>query len=90
MAEQELADNTEAMAAKLAAAAIAADIDSLGNERAGDQDQPSAEAQPQMDMQSSSADAAGAAGAAGATTYLKIKELRTISRARSLRLQPDC
>ena len=86
MAEQELADNTEAMAAKLAAAAIAADIDSLGNERAGDQDQPSAEAQPQTDMQSGSADAAGAAGA---TTYLKIKELRTISRARSLRLQPE-
>ena len=86
MAEQELADNTEAMAAKLAAAAIAADIDSLGNERAGDRQQPSAEAQPQMGGESGTADAAGAAAA---STYLMIKELRTISRARSLRLQPE-
>ena len=86
MAEQELADNTEAMAAKLAAAAIAADIDSLGNERAGDRQQPSAEAQPQMGGESGPADAAGAAAA---STYLMIKELRTISRARSLRLQPE-
>ena len=86
MAEQELADNTEAMAAKLAAAAIAADIDSLGNERTGDRQQPSAEAQPQMGGESGPADAAGAAAA---STYLMIKELRTISRARSLRLQPE-
>ena len=85
MAEQELADNTEAMAAKLAAAAIAADIDSLGSERRDDRNQPSAEDQPRMDVESGTADAAGAA----ATTYLMIKELRTISRARSLRLQPE-
>ena len=86
MAEQELADNTEAMAAKLAAAAIAADIDSLGNERAGDRLQPSAGDQPQMGDASATADAAGATAA---STYLMIKELRTISRARSLRLQPE-
>ena len=85
MAEQELADNTEAMAAKLAAAAIAADIDSLGSERRDERNQPSAEDQPRMDVESGTADAAGVA----ATTYLMIKELRTISRARSLRLQPE-
>ena len=85
MAEQELADNTEAMAAKLAAAAIAADIDSLGSERRDDRNQPSAEDQPRMDVESGTADTAGMA----ATTYLMIKELRAISRARSLRLQPE-
>ena len=85
MAEQELADNTEAMAAKLAAAAIAADIDSLGSERRDERNQPSAEDQPRMDVESGTADTAGMA----ATTYLMIKELRAISRARSLRLQPE-
>ena len=85
MAEQELADNTEAMAAKLAAAAIAADIDSLGSERRDERNQPSADDQPRMDVESGTADAAGVP----ATTYLMIKELRTISRARSLRLQPE-
>ena len=85
MAEQELADNTEAMAAKLAAAAIAADIDSLGSERRDERNQPSADDQPRLDVESGTADAAGVP----ATTYLMIKELRTISRARSLRLQPE-
>ena len=33
MAEQELAENTEAMAAVMAAAAIAADIDAISSDR---------------------------------------------------------
>lgn len=85
MAEQEMADNTEAMAAKLAATAIAADIEALDSESLDDRNQPSAEVQPQIDVDSGTVDTTGAA----ATTYLKIKELRTISRARSLRLQPE-
>ena len=85
MAEQEMADKTEAMAAKLAAAAISADIEALASDGHDDLSQPSAEFQPQIDAVSDTADATDAA----ATTYLKIKELRTISRARSLRLQPE-
>ena len=85
MAEQEMADNTEAMAAKLAAAAISADIEAIASDGHDDLSQPSADFQPQIDAVSGSADATDAA----ATTYLKIKELRTISRARSLRLQPE-
>lgn len=85
MAEQEMADNTEAVAAELAATAIAADIEALDSESLDDRNQPSAEVQPQIDVDLGTVDTTGAA----ATTYLKIKELRTISRARSLRLQPE-
>ena len=85
MAEQELADHTEAMAAATAAAAAVADnIDILSSERRDD-DQASG-----TDQQSQDIDTTGPEiSAESATTYLMIKELRTISRARSLRLQSE-
>ena len=84
MAEQELAENNEALAAAMAAAAVASDIDSLDSARRDDRDEYAEAAKP--------ADAAAADHAAAgeaASTYLMIKELRSISRARSLRLQPE-
>ena len=85
MAEQELADHTEEMAAATAAAAAVADnIDILSSERRDD-DQASG-----TDQQSQDIDTTGPEiSAESATTYLMIKELRTISRARSLRLQSE-
>ena len=88
MAEQELAENTEAMAAAMAAAAVAEEIDAISSQTAGmSQDAAATAADP--------ATAAGLAAAYGATaedaatTYLMVKELRAISRARSLRLQAE-
>ena len=88
MAEQELAENTEAMAAAMAAAAVAEEIDAISSQTAGmSQDAAATGADP--------AKAAGPAAAYGATaedaatTYLMVKELRAISRARSLRLQAE-
>lgn len=89
MAEQELAENTEAMAAAMAAAAVAEEIDAISSQTAGmSQDAAATAADP--------ATAAGPAAAYGATaeedaatTYLMVKELRAISRARSLRLQAE-
>ena len=84
MAQQDTAqtiDQADAAAAA-AAAAVAADIDAIAAEQtatpyAMDPEDPAAAAMP------------GAEPAGEATTYLVIKELRSISRARSLRLQPD-
>ena len=88
MAEQELAENTEAMVAAMAAAAVAEEIDAISSQTAGmSQDAAATAADP--------ATAAGPAAAYGATaedaatTYLMVKELRAISRARSLRLQAE-
>ena len=88
MAERELAENTEAMAAAMAAAAVAEEIDAISSQTAGmSQDAAATAADP--------ATAAGPAAAYGATaedaatTYLMVKELRAISRARSLRLQAE-
>ena len=85
MAEQELAENTEAMAAAMAAAAVADDIDMMSSERRSDAGQASGTDREPADIGISGADSAGEA----ATTYLMVKELRTISRARSLRLQAE-
>ncbi len=86
MAGQELADHTEAMAAATAAAAAVADnIDILSTERRDDDDQASTTEQQSSDIGTSDPEIS----AESATTYLMIKELRTISRARSLRLQSE-
>lgn len=85
MAEQELAENTEAMAAAMAAAAVAEDIDMMSSERRSDAGQASGTDREPADIGISGADSAGEA----ATTYLMVKELRAISRARSLRLQAE-
>ncbi len=86
MAEQELADQTEAMAAATAAAAAVADnIDILSSERRDDDDQASGTDQQSQDIDTTGPEISGES----ATTYLMIKELRTISRARSLRLQSE-
>ena len=86
MAEQELADHTEAMAAATAAAAAVADnIDILSTERQNDDDQASTTEQQSPDIGTTDPEIS----AESATTYLMIKELRTISRARSLRLQSE-
>ena len=87
MAEQELAENNGAMTAEKAAAAIAADIDTINEERRSDVHNIAA-ASGEQDTESSSS-TSPVSGEQPATTYLKIKELRTISRARSLRLQPE-
>ena len=81
MAEQELADNTEAMAA----AEIAGDIDMMTSESRNNADQASSTDRLPADIGTASADSA----AEVATTYLMVKELRAISRARSLRLQAE-
>ena len=86
MAEQELADHTEAMAAATAAAAAVADnIDTLSTERRNNDDQESTTEQQSPDVNTTDPKIS----AESATTYLMIKELRTISRARSLRLQSE-
>ena len=82
MAEQELAENNEAMAAAMAAAAVAEEIDAISSQTAG----------MSQDAAATAADPAAAYGATAedaATTYLMVKELRAISRARSLRLQAE-
>ena len=83
MAEQELANNAEDVAAALAAATVAADIDALDRDRLT--------GSPAAGEAAEVADhaAAGTASENGASTYLSIKELRAISRARSLRMQAD-
>lgn len=84
MAEQELAENTDEMVASMAAAAVAADIDDISRNRDGETSRQSAygETEPGQGQ-------AEDAGDDAASAYLTIKELRSISRARSLRLQPD-
>ena len=85
MAEQELADNTEAMAAVMAAAEVAGDIDMMTSERQNNADQTSSTDRQPADIGTASGDSAEEV----ATTYLMVKELRAISRARSLRLQAE-
>ena len=85
MAEQELAENTEAMAAVMAAAEVAGDIDMMTSERRNNADQASGTDRQPADIGTAGADSAGEV----ATTYLMVKELRAISRARSLRLQAE-
>ena len=85
MAEQELADNTEAMAAVIAATEVAGDIDMVTSERRNNADQASSTDRQPADIGTAGADSAGEV----ATTYLMVKELRAISRARSLRLQAE-
>ena len=85
MAEQELADKTEAMAAVMAAAEVAGDIDMMTSESRNDADQASSTDRLPADIGTASAGSA----AEVATTYLMVKELRAISRARSLRLQAE-
>ena len=88
MAEQELAENTEAMAAAMAAAAVAEEIDAISSQTAGmSQDAAATAADPAT--AAGPAAAYGATAEAAATTYLMVKELRAISRARSLRLQAE-
>ena len=85
MAEQELADNNEAMAAVMAAAEVAGDIDMMTSERRNNADQVSSTDRQPADIGTASGDSDGEL----ATTYLMVKELRAISRARSLRLQAE-
>ena len=87
MAEQELAENNEATAAAMAAAAVAEDIDTISGDRQNEVDKLMSATQESVADPSSSTDEAS--GEQPATTYLLIKELRAISRARSLRLQPE-
>ena len=87
MAEQELAENNEATAAATAAVAVAADIDTISGDRQNEVDTVISGTQERGAEQSPST--AAVSGEQPATTYLLIKELRTISRARSLRLQPE-
>jgi len=76
-------DNADASAAaEAAAAAVAADIDAMAAGQVGD---PHARGSAQL----YEAAEAGVEPGTEANTFLTIKELRTISRARSLRLQPD-
>ena len=87
MAEKELAENDEAKAAAIATAAIAADIDLISGDRQNEVENKMSATQKRGADPSSSTDAVS--GEQPATTYLVVKELRTISRARSLRLQPE-
>ena len=66
MAEQELADNTEAMAAVMAAAEVAGDIDMMTSERRNNADQASSTDRQPADIGTAGADSAGEV----ATTYL--------------------
>ena len=84
MAEQELAKSTDEMAAAMAAAAVAAQIDDISRNRDDDVSDQSA-----GDDTGSGRESAQAAAEDGTSAYITIKELRSISRARSLRLQPD-
>ena len=95
MAEQSYANPVDDLAAAQAAAAVAADIDSINREQQeagggslpyGDKASPASPAP----ASSASSDAhAAAPNAHLANSYIAVKELRSISRARSLRLQPD-
>ena len=85
MAEQQIADETLATAATTAATAVADGALGLSAESQSDADQVSGTNQQPADVDTVDAGSAGEA----ATTYLMIKELRGISRARSLRLQPE-
>ena len=85
MAEQQIADETLATAATMAAAAVADGPLGMSAESQSDSDQVSGTNQQPADPNTVDAGSAGEA----ATTYLMIKELRGISRARSLRLQPE-
>ena len=85
MAEQQIADETLAMAATTSATAVADGPLGLSAESQNDADQVSGTNQKPADPDTVDAGSAGEA----ATTYLMIKELRGISRARSLRLQPE-
>ena len=87
MAEKELAENDEATAAAIAKHAIAADLDLMSDDRQNEVDEVISAAGERGADSSSSTDAIS--GEQPATTYLVIKELRAISRARSLRLQPE-
>ena len=78
MAEQALAENVDQAEAAMAAAAIEADIDSM-------MQQPEPGEAPAEAAQGD----APAAGAEAASTFIVIKELRGISRGRSLRLQAE-
>lgn len=84
MAEQKLAENTDEMAAAMAAAAVAAEIDDISRDREGD-----AAYQPDYGNAYADQGDAGTPNEDGTSAYLTVKELRSISRARSLRLQPD-
>ena len=79
MAEQGLAENGDQAAAAMAAAAIEADIDSM-------MERPTAAGVSAAETASGDVPAAAADAA---STFLVIKELRGISRGRSLRLQPE-
>ena len=85
MAEQQIADETLATAATTAATAVADGPLGLSAEGQNNADQISGTNQQSADPNTVDADSAGEV----ATTYLMIKELRGISRARSLRLQPE-
>ena len=85
MAEQQIADETLATAATTAATAVADGPLGLSAESQSDADQVSGTNQQPADADKVDVGSAGEA----ATTYLMIKELRGISRARSLRLQPE-
>ena len=87
MAEHELAENQEAMSAAMAAAKVAADIEIISSEQP-EEGEPMLDASLEQVPEVSESVAADDAKQA-ATTYLMIKELRAISRARSLRLQVD-
>ena len=82
MAEQELVETTEDMAAAMAAASVAADIDEISRERPGG-------TAPSPGLDAGEAAAASDDSQTAASTYIQVKELRSISRARSLRLQED-
>lgn len=84
MAEQKLAENTDEMAAAMAAAAVAAEIDDISRDREG-----GAAYQPDYGNAYADQGDAETPNEDGTSAYLTIKELRSISRARSLRLQPD-
>ncbi|MGB1356001.1 MAG: hypothetical protein ACPG7P_01825 [Candidatus Puniceispirillaceae bacterium] len=84
MAEQKLAENTDEMAAAMAAAAVAAEIDDISRDREG-----GAAYQPDYGNAYADQGDAETLNEDGTSAYLTIKELRSISRARSLRLQPD-
>ena len=87
MAEQELSENYEATAAAMAAAAVAADIDTFSGDRQNEVDEVMSATGESGAEPSSSTDSVRSEQPA--TTYLVVKELRAISRARSLRLQPE-
>ena len=64
---------------------VIAEIDMMTSERRNNADQASGNDRQPADIGTAGADSAGEV----ATTYLMVKELRAISRARSLRLQAE-